>query len=47
MIIVIMPATGIDWSKEEPSFKIIFFGVSVRKKAIQIGMATNKKQDLF
>ena len=36
MIIVIMPATDIDWSKEEPSFEIILFAVSVSKNQFRL-----------
>ena len=43
MIIVIMPATDIDWFKEEPSFKIIFFGVSVGKTQSRLECQPTKK----
>ena len=47
MIIVIMPATDIDWSKEKPRFEIILFGVSVSKNQLRLQCQPAKKQYIF
>ena len=44
MIIVIMPATDIDGSKEELSFEIILFGVLVSKIQFRLEWQPTKKQ---
>ena len=46
MIIVIMPATDIDWSKEEPSFEIILFVVSVSKNQSRLQCQPKKSSIL-
>ena len=46
MIIVIMPATDIDWSKEEPSFEIILFAVKVSKNQSRLQCQKEKRSIL-